>query len=245
VKSLIRLGTIERHNGDSIAARESFTDARTLLEGRSKPDDATIRILLGAVLEQEANALFDQGLAKDAEQLLDRALVLLRLQSEPATSRSDSAVERRMRGELLYALGLPADAGDADAVERGWRSEALWDLARILRAQKLVAEADKADGERLAMWKQRSPDELIDLAFRLLERAIVIGYGKTAVPDRGTTVRDLELKQAAQYIRLAFARGFKDLGQLRSHPDSAFLLSREDVKPLIMDAAFPEQPFEE
>jgi hypothetical protein len=75
-----------------------------------------------------------------------------------------------------------------------------------------------------------------------LERAIVIGYGKTSVSDRARAVRDLELGQAAAYVRLAISRGFNDLRKLRSHPDSAYLLSREDVKPLIMDMAFPDRP---
>jgi eukaryotic-like serine/threonine-protein kinase len=245
VKSLIRLGTIERHNGDSAAARESFTDARTILERRSgaAPEDAALRVLLGAVLDQEGNALLDQGLANDAQQRFERAVLLLRPRSEPAASASESARDRQMRGEVLYALGLAADAGDVGTLERGWRSEALWDLASVLRAQKLVAEADKADGERLALWNERPPNELVDLAFRLLERAVVIGYGKTPVPDRAITVRELELGQAAQYIRMAISRGFKDFRKLHSNPDSTFLLSREDVKPLIMDTAFPDRPF--
>ncbi len=144
---------------------------------------------------------------------------------------------------MLYVLGLAPDAGEAGVEERRWRSEALWDLARVLRAQKLLAEAEKADGERVALWKDRPPSELVDLAFRQLERALVIGYGKTSVSDRARAVRELELDQAADNVRLAIARGFNDLRKLRSHPDSTFLLSREDLKPLIMDMAFPDWPF--
>ena len=79
VKSLIRLGTIERHDGDSAAARESFTNARLILERwwGAAPGDAALRVLLGAALDQEANTLFDQGLANEAKQRLERALVLL------------------------------------------------------------------------------------------------------------------------------------------------------------------------
>jgi len=245
VKSLIRLGTIERHNGNSATARESFTDARSILERQlgASPGDVALRVLLGAVIDQEANALFDQGLANDAQERLERALVLFRPQSDPPTTGNETAHDRRMRGEVVYTLGLAADAGDVGTFERGWRSEALWDLARVSRAQKLIADADKADGERLAMWKERPPSELVDLAFRLLERAVVIGYGKTPVPDRARTIRELELEQAAQYIHLAVSRGFNDLRKLRSNPDSTFLLSREDVKPVVMDMAFPDRPF--
>ena len=90
---------------------------------------------------------------------------------------------------------------------------------------------------------RRRPNELVDLTFRLLERAVGIGYGKTSVSDRAETVRELELEQAAEYLRLAISRGFNDLRGLRSHPDSTFLLTREDVKPFIMDMAFPDRPF--
>jgi hypothetical protein len=41
----------------------------------------------------------------------------------------------------------------------------------------------------------------------------------------------------------AYVRGFNDLQKLRSHPDSRFLLSREDLGLLIMDMAFPDRPF--
>ena len=70
----------------------------------------------------------------------------------------------------------------------------------------------------------------------------MIGYGKTTISDRARAVRDLDREQAAEYVRLAISRGFNDLRKLRSHPDSAYLLSREDVKPLIMDMVFPDRP---
>jgi tetratricopeptide (TPR) repeat protein len=185
VKALLALGSIQRHDGDSATARQSFTDARTILDRWSgaAPGDAALRVLLGAALDQEANTLFDQGLAKEAKQRLERALSLLRPGTDHATSDQDSVEERR------------------------WRSEALWDLARVLRAKKLVAEAAMADGERMALWKERPPNELADLALKQLERALVIGYGKTPVSDRARAVRELELAQAADNVRLAIVRG--------------------------------------
>ncbi len=221
VKSLIRQGTIERHDGDFAAARQSFTDARTILDRWSgaAPQDATLRVLLGAALDQEANTLFDQGHAEEAKQRLERALSLLRPGTNHATSDLESVEERQ------------------------WRSEALWDLARVLRAKKLVAEAAPADGERTALWKERPPGDLIDLAFKQLERALVIGYGKTPVSEPARAVRELELAQAAENVRLAIELGFNDLHKLRSHPDSTFLLTREDLKLLLLDMAFPDRPF--
>jgi hypothetical protein len=107
----------------------------------------------------------------------------------------------------------------------------------------LLAEAEKADGERLALWEGRPPAELVDMALAQLDRALVIGFGRTPESDRASAVRELELEHASANIRLAVSRGFRDLRTLRSHPDSAFLLSREDLRPFIMDMAFPAWPF--
>ena len=71
----------------------------------------------------------------------------------------------------------------------------------------------------------------------------MIGYGKTPVSDRARATRELDLDQAAANIKLAVARGFRDLSKLRSHADSAFLLSRDDLKVLLMDISFPDRPF--
>jgi tetratricopeptide (TPR) repeat protein len=245
VKSLIQLGSIERHNGDSAAARRSFSDARAILERWSgaAPGDTAVRVLLSAVLDHEANTLFDQGLAEEAKQRLERALSLLRSGPNQATSDETSVVEHRSRSEVLYVLGLAPNVYLAGAVERRWRSEALWDLARVLRALKLFADAAKVDGDRVALWKERPPTDLVNLAFTQLERALVIGYGKTSISNRAKAVRELELDQAAANLRMAIGRGFRDRRMLQSHPDAHILLSREDLKLPIMDMAFPAQPF--
>ena len=56
-------------------------------------------------------------------------------------------------------------------------------------------------------------------------------------------VRERDLDQASANLKLAIARGFRDLRMLQSHPDSQMLLSREDLKLPIMDMAFPDRPF--
>jgi len=245
LKLLIRLGSVERHDGDSAAARQSFAEARMILERQSgaAPRDAALRVLLGVALDQEANTLFEQGLAADSKERLERALTLLRPRPDHATADREIAQEGRAGRDVLYVLGSAPNGGELGALERRWRSDVLWDLARVLRTQNLLVEADKFDGERAALWKDHPPGELVDLAFNQLERALVIGFGKTPVSDQGRAVRELELVQAADSVRLAISRGFNDLRRLRSHPDSTFLLSREDVKLAIMDMAFPERPF--
>jgi eukaryotic-like serine/threonine-protein kinase len=245
LKSLVCLGTTERHNGDSTAALQSFVDAQTILErwSRARPGDAAMRILLGAVLDQEANTLFDQGLADQALERLERALVQLQLPPDQVTSDKMSVEERQSRRDVSYVMGSGPVAGDVGIETRRYRSEALWDRARVLRAKNRPAEALVADGDRLALWQTRPPAELVDVALKQLERAVVIGYGKTPVSIRASAVRQLELELACESVRLAISLGLKDPGKLRSHPDSSFILSREDIKLLIMDMVFPDRPF--
>jgi hypothetical protein len=42
---------------------------------------------------------------------------------------------------------------------------------------------------------------------------------------------------------MAVSLGFHDLDTLRNDPDSWILLARDDLKPLLMDIAFPQSPF--
>jgi serine/threonine-protein kinase len=245
LKSLIREGTIERHDGDAATAQQRFTEARVFLDrwAGAEPGDAALRVLLGATLDQEANTLFDQGFAEEARRRLERAIALLKPRPGRAASDQGSVEQSQSRHDVMYVLGLVSAAGEVGVEERGLCSEALWDLARVLRAQKRAADAATADDELAALWSRSPSSELVDLAFRQLERALVIGYGKTPLSDRARAVRELDLAQAADNLRLAFARGFHDLRKLGSHPDSTFLLSREDLPLLIMDMAFPDWPF--
>ena len=61
----------------------------------------------------------------------------------------------------------------------------------------------------------------------------MIGYGRTDVSERAKVVRNLDLDQAADNLRLAIARGFKDVDRLKAHPDAQFVLSRDDLKTAI------------
>jgi hypothetical protein len=95
----------------------------------------------------------------------------------------------------------------------------------------------------VALWNDWPPSELVDVVLWQLDRALEIGYGKTPISDRARAVRKLDLDQAAANLKLAIARGLRDLRRFRLHPDSDFLLSREDLKFRILDLAFPDRPF--
>jgi serine/threonine protein kinase len=219
-EALSTLGNIQRHAGDSTAARRSFYDARGLLErgAAAMPGEEELQVQLGAALTREATALADLREPEQARALLVRAVTRL-------ADVSVSSTEKTQRRE--------------------WQSEALWELAQVLRACKNTAAADKIDDQRVALWHDRPPRELASLALKETTRAALIGYGKTPVPPAALSVRRLDLDQAAANVKLAIAQGFRDLDMIKSHPDSKILLSRQDLQLPIMDMIFPDRPFGE
>jgi serine/threonine-protein kinase len=245
LRGIIRQGKVERHSGDSAAALQSFAAARTILDRlpTAESEDPALRVLRGAVLDLEANALFDQGRAAEAQDRLQRALALLQLRTSSAPSGQANALESQSRHDVLFVLGQERAAALPGYHERRFRSEALADLACIFRGRRLFAEAEKADAERAAVWEGKPLSELVDTALEQLESALLIGLGKTPLSDRAKAVRELDLAKAADTVRLAIALGLTDLSKVRSHPDARFLLSRKELEPLLMDMAFPDRPF--
>ena len=220
VKRLVTLGNIRRHEGTTIDARTRFAEARSIAESLLGPSpvNPTLKIWLAVALDNEATTLMDQDQAAAARPLLERAAALFRQKSD-----------------------RPTPAGEI-ALERETRSEALWDLARVLRALKLPGDASRIDAERLELWTARSPADAVDLALKETSRAILIGYGRTNVSDRAKVVRNLDLDQAADNLRLAVDHGFNDVDRLKSHPDAEFLLSRGDLKTVIARMETARQP---
>ena len=168
-----------------------------------------LKTWLAIALDNEANTMSDAGQAKAARPLLEQAAALFRENQSGSTPAADRAFEREARSEVL------------------------WDLARVLRALGMSNEANQIDAERLGLWSTRSPDELVDLAFKETSRALVIGYGRTDVSDQAKVVRNLDLDQVAANLRLAIERGFKEADRLKAHPDASFVLSRGDLKTAI------------
>lgn len=142
--------------------------------------------------------------------------------------------------EILKPFGIPESA---DSATRWWLPESLWELGRLLRATGLPAEADLLDAKRRLLLKDVGARELAGLALRRTTRAAMIGYGKTSISPAASIVRDLDLDQAAEDLRMAVSLGFRDLDMLRADPDSWLLLSRADLRSLIDDLEFPEEPF--
>ena len=109
-------GNVERHDGDSAAAEQAFARARAVLEAVEAPD-AQSRSRLGAVLTQQAAALFD--LKKN-----DVALPLLERRRRHAVNS-----RRQQRRPPMPTR------------RRSWLSESLWELARAYRSAGNMTKA--------------------------------------------------------------------------------------------------------
>jgi serine/threonine-protein kinase len=208
-KDLIAIGAISRRDGEPAAAvQSSFSEARTLVESAlsSAPDDPALQEQLASALQSEASTLADQAKFSDAKTFLERAVDLFRL----GLSHASTEVTRTPAREAL--------------------NDALWDLARVLRAQDLQVKAEQADTERMDLWKGRPPGELVTLALKQTRRAVAIGHGKTDISAPAKAIRELDLQQAASELNSAILLGFKDLPSVKADPDSVFLLRRKDLE---------------
>jgi len=221
LQAFFMIADIQRQAGLAAAARESYTQARELLEqlalAAAEPGVATVSGQLGMALTREAVALAEEKKPEAALPLLARAL------------------------DILTPLGSPAKA---DREDRERLSEALWQLARIDRDLNKSADATRIDAQRLALWKGRPADELARLALKEAVRTALIGYGKTPIPEDAKPARDHDLELAAADLRLAISQGFTNLAMLRSNPDSSVLLARDDLKSLIKGVEATDRPAE-
>jgi eukaryotic-like serine/threonine-protein kinase len=217
-EALCRLGSIKRHAGDPAAALKWFAEEREVAEQflKSKPDNAVMRCRLAEAFTQETWVQLD-------------------------LKQTDIAMQSLQ--EAVDALGPLANSPTGQSERRGYLTEALQARALILRTTRQVAAADKVDAERLALWEGEPAGGLANLALAQVGRAARIGYGKTQGVGTGSQARDIYLDLAAANLKLALARGFVDLAMLRSNPECPIILERDDIKPLLMDLAFPAWPF--
>ena len=204
---LAKIGTIQRHTGESVAALQSFAEARVVVENflTTAPDDPEMQGRLGAALTRDAWIQSDLNQTDDALRSLELAI-----------------------NELRPLSKLPSGEGGG----REWLTEALQERTRILRSLNKNAEADKVDAERLELWKGR-PKELAALALTQAGRAALIGYGKLPGPDPEKAKAARNLDMAAANLTLAIEQGFADPSMLLADRDAAILFERADVRPLI------------
>jgi serine/threonine protein kinase len=203
-----KAGDIQLHAGDFTKAKDSYTQARELLErlAADAPEDKEFSGRLGTALTNEAVALAEQQKPEIALPLLERAV------------------------NILTPLGTSATA---DAQNRERLSEALWQSARVHVVLNQGTEARQAEARRKESWKGRPASELVTLALAETARAALTGYRNATVSGPARSILDRDLSLAADDLRLAISLGFADLAMLESRPEYRILLTRDEFKPLI------------
>ena len=202
------LGDIQRRWGDPQSALVTYQKTADVLDRclESNPEDASLQGQLVRILDRQARVLSDQGDVTGALALLQRA-----------------------RDQLRHAVTKP---DTMDTKLRETLSETLWDTARLLHRQNQDKDARPLEQELEALWRGRSPQELVDLAIQQAVSADVIGYGKTKLPEAGERVRNLDREQVTGTLKLARSLGYRDFAKLKSNPDLSGLLGGENLKRL-------------
>jgi serine/threonine-protein kinase len=196
----VTVGDINRQVGDPDSARKTLEAVQSVLEGRLKshPEDAALQSPLARVLGREARVVVSLKQPEQAEALLRRATQLAR------DSFKDSKPKDSSKREIL--------------------SEALWDLAQLLRVLGKTEEATQLEEERTALWRALPAADLVNLAINQAIAANVIGYGKTTLSAAGEEARRHDRQRAASSLGLALKLGYKDRAKLRANPDLGPLL---------------------
>ncbi len=108
VKRLVALGMIRRHQGEPVAARPLFAEAKPVIDrflGPS-PGDVVLRTWLAVVLDNEANTFADLGQLERARPLLEQAAALFR--HEPDRRATGAAIALRAKPVMKSSGISPA-----------------------------------------------------------------------------------------------------------------------------------------
>jgi serine/threonine-protein kinase len=149
----------------------------------------------------------------EAERLLERSLEFSRAALKLAPRHVEPLRTVAIFGSDLARLRLYRDD----------RAGAAEEAAEVARA---AADLPRASGEL--------PGSLIDAAILFAHCAPAAGN-----PERRGEYED----RAVALLRMAIAKGFRDVARIRRDPDLAALMWRRDLELMIMDLAFPPKPF--
>jgi serine/threonine-protein kinase len=211
-----------------------------------------------ACLLRESGRLAEALAAHEAALVIQKALA--------ASYSAVTAIQRDLSnslneiGDVLRLMGRPAEA-------HGSYKQALAILEGLFQADPSVGEkhtwlvqslkglgathlADGRAADAVAAWRRavaigeqvRSP--YVELFYYLAGCHAFLGAA-AGVPGSGLPARDgpVELKRAIDALRRAIASGYCDVNWIRRDPDLDPLRSRSDFQDLLLDLAFPADPF--
>ena len=156
--------------------------------------------------------------------------------------RPDEAVrafEEAIRIRRALIAADPKHLADQEAMA-SYQEKVAWLLVRVGRPAEALANYRQATAFRLRRANAADPITLYNLACaqaQLSRFAAVKGSGMT--PQEASAAAD----RAIHNLVLAIAGGFRNLEQYRRDTDLDPLRSRPDFQALLLDLAFPRNPF--
>jgi serine/threonine-protein kinase len=212
----LRLGQVHRDSGRLAAARADLERARDALEVgvRMNPDDIFTVRLLGNACSDLGDVLVGLGRARDALPICRRGIDHQRRAFERNTANKES---------------------------REGLSEDYFRLARLLRKLGRPAEAAAATLERQRLWPA-DHEELYRSALDLAQCVPLVGRGRAELTREERTECRRYADQALDALRRAIAAGLSATLPPTT-PDLDSPRARVNFPALVMDAAFPDDPF--
>ena len=125
-------------------------------------------------------------------------------------------------------------------------SKAHNNIGRIRALEGRPAEALAAfqrAAEALESLPQRFPNDHYNLACNLALCIPLVGAGKPELTVEDRALRDELTRRAMAALRLSVGAGYANLRQIRNDSDLDSLRSRDDFQLVLMDLAFPTDPF--
>jgi tetratricopeptide (TPR) repeat protein len=254
-------GQLQEQLGETPAARESWIACRKLRESlaRSRPEVAAYRDALANLIHHIGMFELRAGKPAEALGLLEdsRALQEQLLQGQPGNPNflTDLGGVLNDCGMALAALGRHEDAlqlyqtaithqrrvlGSYPRFPRSRRFLSIHyqSLSQSLRALGQPSEAAEAAHEGLRT-RSDDPGYVYDMACEL-SLCVSLGSGKD---DEAHAGHDRYARWAVDALRQAVTAGFRDFAHMRVDKDLDPLRGRTDFQLLMMDFAFPPNPF--
>jgi tetratricopeptide (TPR) repeat protein len=254
-------GMLQERLGRLSAARASYAEALKLREALAgtRPELAAFRPSLAELTHHVGMLDFHAGNPAEALQHFGRAREmyqeLQRSHPDDLGLLSSLGGIQNDYGMALAALGRHPEAVDALRTAIGHQRRALkrapesrqfrhflanhlWNLARSMRALGRPAEAAAAARECLE-FHSGNPVGLYNTACEL-SLCVPLTGGDDA---KARAARDRYAAWAIDGLKRAIAAGFRDVSHIQADRDLDPLRSRQDFQLLMMDLAFPVDPF--
>jgi serine/threonine-protein kinase len=234
-----------------------FQQARVLQEGLAKRDPDQIDFLrdLASTCMRLGAVQLRIGLAVEAVGLYERSVEILQ---GIVARHPDRVPDRSSLGDALNDLGLALVAANRPAAALRAYEQAIpqqqaalaqapevvryrrdlgyhyFNLANVQRRLGRLTDAAVTIRKYQDLWPQ-APGVLYEVAIHWAQCVRLVGGGKADLPAAEQAQRQHYADEAVNALRLAIARGYKDLDRLKKEKDLDCLRGRDDFQQLVRD----------